>query len=115
SGVLGIGLMSVAMLLALRPKWLEHHLDGLDKMYRLHKWLGIGALVAAVLHWWVAQGTKWMVGWGWLERPERKARAEEAVGAVEGWLRSQRGLAESIGEWAFYVAAVLIVLALIKR
>lgn len=115
SGVLSIGLMSIAMLLALRPKWMERHLDGLDKMYRLHKWLGISALVAAVLHWWVAQGTKWMVGWGWLERPERKPRAEEALGAVEGWLRSQRGLAESIGEWTFYVAVVLIVLALIKR
>ena len=37
SGVLGIGLMSVAMLLALRPKRLEPHLDGLNKMYRLHK------------------------------------------------------------------------------
>ena len=54
SGVLSIGLMSIAMLLALRPTWLERYLDGLDKMYRLHKWLGVGALVAAVLHWWMA-------------------------------------------------------------
>ncbi|MDO9482748.1 MAG: ferric reductase-like transmembrane domain-containing protein [Hydrogenophaga sp.] len=115
SGVLSIGLMAMAMLLALRPTWLERPLDGLDKMYRLHKWLGVSALVAAVLHWWVAKGTKWMVGWGWLERPVRQPRPEETLGAVEGWLRSQRGLAESIGEWVFYVAAVLIVLALIKR
>ena len=62
SGVIGIGLMSFAMLLALRPKCLEPYLDGLDKMYRLHKWLGVGALVIAVIHWWWAQGTKWMVG-----------------------------------------------------
>ena len=61
SGVLAIGLMSVAMLLALRPKRLEPFLDGLDKMYRLHKWLGIAALVVAVLHWWWATGSKWMV------------------------------------------------------
>ena len=71
SGVIGIGLMSVAMLLALRPKWLEPHLDGLDKMYRLHKWLGIAALVVAIVHWWWGKGTKWMVGWGWLEKPVR--------------------------------------------
>lgn len=115
SGVLSIGLMGIAMLLALRPTWLERHLDGLDKMYRLHKWLGIGALVAAVLHWWMATGTKWMVGWGWLERPVRQPRPAETLGTIEGWLRSQRGLAESIGEWVFYVAVVLIVLALIKR
>jgi len=115
SGVLGIGLMSIAMLLALRPKWLEPHLDGLDKMYRLHKWLGISALAVSILHWWMAKGTKWMVGWGWLEKPARKPRAEESLGLIEGWLRSQRGLAESIGEWAFYAAVALIVLALVKR
>lgn len=115
SGVIAMGLMSVAMLLALRPKWLEPHLDGLDKMYRLHKWLGIGALVVGTVHWWWAQGTKWMVGWGWLDRPVRKPSSGETLGVIEGWLRSQRGLAESVGEWAFYAAAVLIVLALIKR
>jgi predicted ferric reductase len=115
SGVIGIGLMSVAMLLALRPKWLEPHLDGLDKMYRLHKWLGIAALVVAIVHWWWGKGTKWMVGWGWLEKPARKPVAGETLGTIEGWLRSQRGFAESVGEWAFYAAVVLIVLALIKR
>lgn len=115
SGVLSIGLMSIAMLLALRPKWLEPHLDGLDKMYRLHKWLGISAFVLFVLHWWLAQGTKWMVDWGWLERPVRQPSTGKTLGAIEGWLRSQRGLAESIGEWAFYAAAALILLALIKR
>lgn len=116
SGVIGIGVMSVAMLLALRPKWLEPLLDGLDKMYRLHKWLGIAALVVVIIHWWWAQGSKWMVGWGWLERPARRPAAPgETLSGIEAWLRGQRGLAESIGEWAFYAAVVLIVLALVKR
>ena len=48
SGVLAIGCMSVATILALRPRWPEAWLGGLDKMYRLHKWLGIAALVTAV-------------------------------------------------------------------
>lgn len=116
SGVLAIGVMSVAMLLALRPKRLEPRLGGLDKMYRLHKWLGITALVVSVLHWWWAQGTKWMVGWGWLTRPARAPRPDASqLGAVEAWLGNQRGLAESAGEWAFYAALVLMVLALVKR
>ncbi|MDO9315729.1 MAG: ferric reductase-like transmembrane domain-containing protein [Burkholderiaceae bacterium] len=116
SGIVTVGVMSVALLLALRPKWIEPQLDGLDKMYRLHKWLGITALVVSVLHWWWAQGTKWMVGWGWLVRPARGPRPDPAqLGAVEGWLRSQRELAESVGEWAFYAALVLLVLALVKR
>ena len=65
SGVIAMGCMSVAMILALRPRWPEAWFGGLDKMYRLHKWLGIAALVFAVIHWLWAQGTKWAVGWGW--------------------------------------------------
>ena len=115
SGIIAIGAMSVAMLLALRPKWLEPHLDGLDKIYRLHKWLGITALVVSILHWWWATGSKWMVGWGWLERPQRGPRpAASELGPIEGWLGGQRHLAESVGEWAFYAALALLVLALVK-
>lgn len=113
TGVLGMAMMSVAMLLAVRPRSLERSLDGLDKMYRLHKWLGIGGLVVSTLHWWWAQGTKWMVGWGWLSKPARGG-AGPVYAPFEQWLRGQRGLAESLGEWAFYAAVVLIALALIK-
>jgi len=116
SGVLAIAMMSVAMLLALRPRALKPHLDGLDKIYRLHKWLGIGSLAVAVLHWWWAQGSKWMVGWGWLARPQRGPRPDPAdLDLVEAWFGSQRGLAESVGEWAFYATVLFIVLALVKR
>ena len=116
TGVLALGTMSIAMVLALRPRWLEGPLDGLDKMYRLHKWLGITALVVSLLHWWWAKGTKWMVGWGWLTKPERGPGVDPAsLGLIEGWFRSTRGLAETVGEWTFYFALVLIVLALVKR
>lgn len=114
SGLIAIGCMSVAMILALRPRWPEARLDGLDKMYRLHKWLGIGALVVAVMHWLWAKGPKWAVGWGWLERPVRGARAP-ITNPVEAFLGSLRGSAEGVGEWAFYAAVVLIALALIRR
>lgn len=113
TGVLAMGCMSIAMLLALRPRWLERPLDGLDKMYRLHKWLGIGALVISVMHWLAAKGPKWAVGWGWLERPKKGVGALEQP--LQAFLTSQRGFAESLGEWAFYAAVVLIILALIQR
>ncbi len=118
SGVIAIGVMSIAMILALRLNWLEPFFGGLDKMYRLHKWLGITALVAAVMHWWFAKGTKWMVGWGWLEKPARKGSGgggAETLGTIEAFFRNQRGLAETVGEWAFYICAALLILALIKR
>jgi predicted ferric reductase len=115
SGLLSIIAMSTAMVLALRLRFLDKLLDGLDKSYRLHKWLGISALSTAIIHWWFAQGTKWMVGWGVLARPERKNPALPDTTTLEGWLADQRHLAENIGEWAFYVAAALLMLALIKR
>ena len=117
TGILAIGTMSAAMILATRPTVLEPHFGGLDKMYRLHKWLGIAALVAAVAHWACASGPKWLVGLGWLTlppRPERTAAAG-ATEAAQSLVAQLRGPAEAVGEWAFYAVVVLIALALIKR
>lgn len=113
SGVMAMGCMSVIMLLALRPVWLEPVLGGLDKTYRLHKWAGIAALVFATLHWWWAKVTKWMVEWGWLVKPAKGAGPEYT--GIEAVFRTQRGLAETLGEWTFYIAVILIILALVKR
>jgi predicted ferric reductase len=113
TGVITMIAMCAAMVLATRPLWLEKLLGGLDKMYRLHKWLGITMMTSALVHWWFVQGSRWMVSWGWVVRPE-KVRREFDPSTLEGWLLSQRKLAEQIGEWAFYAAAILLVLALIK-
>ena len=116
SGVIAIAAMSVAMILATRPRWLETPLTGLDKMYRLHKWLGITALGVSVAHWWLGQGSRWMVQWGWVTRGARPPRgAAPDQDSLQAWLGSQRHLAETVGEWAFYAVAVLLVLALVKR
>ncbi len=114
SGVIAMGCMSVAMILALRPRWPEKWFGGLDKMYRLHKWLGIAALVVAVIHWFWAQGTKWVVGWDWLDRPQRGPRPVPENPIAQLFM-DLRGAAEGIGEWAFYAAVLLIALALLKR
>ncbi len=114
TGVVAMGVMGVALILAVRPVLFEPWLGGLDKMYRLHKWLGITALVAAIVHWLGAQAPQWLVELGWMERPVR-VRSGDAPGVVQQLLGSQRGLAESVGEVAFYALVLLTVLALIKR
>ena len=43
-------LMALIMVLAVRPRWLEKPLHGLDKMYRLHKWAGIWAIRLGISH-----------------------------------------------------------------
>jgi predicted ferric reductase len=114
SGVIAIGVMGVCLVLATRPMWLEPWIGGLDKMYRLHKWLGVTALVVAVAHWLFTQSAGWAVGLGWLVRPARvrPAAPDSPVLLLLGRLREA---AEGVGEWAFYAAVLLIALALFKR
>lgn len=115
TGVLAIGVMSLAMVLAARPAVIERWLGGLDKVYRLHKWLGISALVFAVLHWIISNGPKWATKLGLMERRLRGPRPVFEEGSLQQLFMSLRGVAEAVGEWAFYAAVVLMVLALIKR
>lgn len=114
TGIIAMGAMSVGMMLAIRPVSVEPFLGGLDKSYRLHKWLGITGLTIAIIHWLWTQVPKWMVGWGWLTKPVRKPAAEQTV-SILNYFQSQRSLAEQIGEWAFYIAVILITLALLKQ
>ncbi|MEM5473364.1 ferric reductase-like transmembrane domain-containing protein [Hoeflea sp. AS60] len=114
SGVLAIGCMSFAMILALRPRWPEPWLGGLDKMYRLHKWLGISALIFAVVHWLWSEVPKWAIDLGLLARPERGERPE-LTNPIAQFLSGLRDPAEGLGEWAFYLTVLLIAVALLPR
>ncbi|MFC0283776.1 ferric reductase-like transmembrane domain-containing protein [Camelimonas abortus] len=114
SGVLAIGCMSLAVILAARPRWPERLLGGLDRMYRLHKWLGVAALALATMHWLWAKGPKWAAALGLLERRARGPRPP-ADGELEQLFRSMRGTAETAGEWAFYGVALLVIVALARR
>ena len=51
TGILALGAMTAIMVLALRPRWVESPLGGMDKAYRLHKWLGIIAITLSLAHW----------------------------------------------------------------
>lgn len=115
TGIIAMACMSVAMVLALRPRWPEGWFDGLDKMYRLHKWLGIAALTVSVIHWAWRKFPQWALAWGWLQRPPARSGPRPVPdNVIEQVLRTVREPAQSLGEWAFYAAVVLIVLALLR-
>lgn len=114
TGVIAIGMMSVSMVLAARPVMIESALGGLDKMYRLHKWLGITGAAFAILHLLAAKSAGWLVGWGWLARKGARHGGGWGTG-LAGFFQEQRGLAKSIGEWALYALVILLVLALLRR
>jgi predicted ferric reductase len=108
SGLWSIGLMSLTMLLALRLPWLERPLGGMDQVYRLHKWAGVGAALTALLHWGAKESSGWIKAlWGTVGRPGRDA--------VLPGLAGFRGAAKDLGEWAFYLLLAMVAIALLTR
>lgn len=108
SGLLSIVLMSVSMLLATRPIWLEAPLGGMDRVYRTHKWAGLLAGLFAILHWLIEMSDdilKSSIG--------REGRLPKEK--FSGVLESLRDLAEDMGEWAFYVIIAMLLIALWKK
>ncbi|WP_345798611.1 ferric reductase-like transmembrane domain-containing protein [Castellaniella sp. MT123] len=106
TGVWAMGLMSLTMILATRPVWLEPVLGGMDRIYHLHKWAGILAVSAGITHWLLELGgdtLRSLIGRA-VNKPPRVA--------VLDILQSSRGLAEDVGEWAIYalIATLLITL-----
>ncbi|WP_042422360.1 ferredoxin reductase family protein [Comamonas granuli] len=108
SGLWSIGLMALVMVLALRLPLLDRALGGMDQVYRLHKWAGIGAALAAILHWGADESSDWIKGlWGRAGRPAREA--------VLPWLTDARGFAKDLGEMAFYLLLAMVAITLLTR
>lgn len=49
-GAVAVVTTALTMLLATRAPWLENVFGGLDQIFVLHKWLGVGILAAALIH-----------------------------------------------------------------
>lgn len=102
TGLLSLGMMAFAMILATRPRWMEPGIGGLDKMYRLHKWLGVGALVVAIVHWQFRAGAHHRFGaLGW-------------AGGAETLFPSLMGPARGLAEPALLLMSLLVVVALVR-
>ena len=114
TGIIAMGAMSVAMMLALRSISLEPHMGGLDKSYRLHKWLGVAALVMAIAHWLWISAPGWLASLGLMAQPARGESAGGRPASGPALLRTLQGPARSVGQWCFYATVVLVILALIR-
>lgn len=108
TGIWSIGLMSMVMVLAIRPAWLERPLGGMDKIYHLHKWGGILAISFGAAHWLIDMASDPLKDiFGKSGRPDK-----EAVLFLMQPLRSE---AKDVGEFVIYILLALLVLALWKR
>ena len=108
TGLWSIGLMSLTMMLATRPAWLESPLGGMDKIYQLHKWAGILAIGFGVAHWLAKLGgspLKDLIGT--VGRPGKMA--------LLSFMAPAHSLAKDVGEWAIYVLIFMLLISLWKR
>ena len=103
SGILSTAMMCFAILLAIRPTFLEPILNGLDKMYRLHKWLGVGALIAGVAHWLIKSGGGHDHG------------GSGQVAASQTLIESLAGTAHGVAQPAMFVIFAFIAVALVTK
>ena len=107
-GALAFGWMGFSMLLALRPAWLERSLGGLDKLFKVHKWAGISAVLLVVAHWLLILSPRTLMAWGWIETVVRSKRPHGSGGA------SLIGLAKEMGEWSAWIMIVIGIVALLR-
>lgn len=114
TGILAYSMMGLIMVLALRPKILEPMFDGLDKMYHLHKWAGIWAIIFAIAHYLIRESK------GILLLFFEKGGKKGAGGNIDlpwffEWLRSFKGDAKDIGEIMVWVLAAVLVITLCRK
>lgn len=107
TGVMAFIPMGVIMILALRPKFLEGICHGLDKIYYIHKWLGIWSIVFVALHY----GAK--LSKGFLR--QYFERGPKLGGDKFLLLEEYRGFAKIAGEWLFYLFLGMLIITLCKR
>jgi len=105
SGVQLMSVMSAAMLLAARPSWLEKPLNGLDKMYGLHKQLGIAAGLLLACHWLIKLSPKLVMAMEWAA-----PKLKHGKGAKDPLM----SLAKDMGEWAAWAVLAMVILALLR-
>ncbi|WP_293931431.1 ferric reductase-like transmembrane domain-containing protein [Iodobacter sp.] len=105
SGVQLMSVMSAAMLLAARPSWLEKPLHGLDKMYGLHKQLGIATGLLLACHWLIKLSPKLVMALEWAT-----PKVKHAKGAKDPLM----SLAKDMGEWAAWAVLAMVILALLR-
>lgn len=110
SGLILFVVMSAIMYLSIRPQWVEKRLGGLDKVYHVHKWLGISCIAWISFHYLAEKLPKW--GWvrAMVDFPPRVKGAKEIFIPPE-----ITSLAKSIGEYGIWIFGFLLCVALIQR
>ncbi|MHA2860572.1 ferredoxin reductase family protein [Vibrio harveyi] len=108
SGIVSMLLMSLCVILSVKHWPLERWLGGLDKQYRLHKYLGISAVFSALFHWGAFLSDDFAMDFGFVEPKDETFPFWKLIDAMGD-------PAQLIGEYGFYLSAAFVLIAWIKK
>lgn len=115
TGVLAWALMVGCVVIAARPRWIEQVTEtSLDELYRWHKYLGIGAVVASLAHFFAKDTIRALKPFLDIGPSGKKAPSFAADFFDEFWM-GLKHFTEVSGEWVMYGMLVLVVLCFVKR
>ncbi len=107
TGVTTMLIMSMTVILSVKHWPFEKWLAGLDKQYKLHKYLGIAAVLCGFVHWLGFLSDDLAMDLGYIETKQETYPFWKSI--------TQLGdPAQFIGEWGFYISVVVAAIALIK-
>ena len=108
SGIISMILMSLCVILSVKHWPLERWLGGLDKQYRLHKYLGISAVFTALFHWLAFLSDDFAMDMGYVASKDETFPFWKLIDALGD-------PAQLIGEYGFYLSAAFVLIAWIKK
>lgn len=108
SGIVSMILMSLCVILSIKHWPLEGGLKGLDKQYRLHKYIGISTVFTALFHWLTFLSDDFAMDMGYVAPKDE---------TFPFWtlIESLGDPAQLIGEYGFYLSTAFVLIAWIKK
>ncbi len=115
TGLLAWGYMALAIAIAARPSWLERVTKtGLDKLYLWHRYLGIGAVVLSIVHYFGRQIGEVVLSGMTLDPVPAMARSGEGLPMLQAlWVTLRTFLVDS-SLWLTLVVIALTALCFVK-
>lgn len=110
TGSIAIVYMVMSMILSVRFSIINNYAGGLDKAYKIHKWVGIWAFVASFIHWFTERLFIDICKLFFTLPPKVKGAS-----TISEFARNIYHIGNQMVEFAFYVFVIVIVISLIKK
>lgn len=110
TGSIAIVYMVMSMVLSVRFSVVNNYAGGLDKAYLIHKWVGIWAFVASIIHWFTETWFIDICKLIFTLPPKVKG-----VSTISDFAKQVYHIGNDMVEYAFYAFVIVLIVALIKK